>query len=52
MFMFPSPAPVKFALNHLGFRVGKPRLPLVEVDEKTATFIRELLKKYEIDFKV
>jgi 4-hydroxy-tetrahydrodipicolinate synthase len=51
MFMFPSPAPVKYALNFLGFNVGKPRLPLVEVDEKTATFIRELLKKYEIDFK-
>ncbi len=51
MFMFPSPAPVKYALNYLGFNVGKPRLPLVEVDEKTAAAIRELLKKYEIDFK-
>jgi 4-hydroxy-tetrahydrodipicolinate synthase len=51
MFMFPSPAPIKFALNHLGFRVGKPRLPLVEADEKTAATIKELLKKCEIDFK-
>jgi 4-hydroxy-tetrahydrodipicolinate synthase len=51
MFMFPSPAPVKYALNYLGFRVGKPRLPLVEVDDKTAATIRDLLKKYEIDFK-
>jgi 4-hydroxy-tetrahydrodipicolinate synthase len=51
MFMFPSPAPVKYALNYLGFNVGKPRLPLVEVDEKTASTIRDLLKKYEIDFK-
>jgi 4-hydroxy-tetrahydrodipicolinate synthase len=51
MFMFPSPAPVKYALNHLGFNVGKPRLPLVEADEKTAAFIRDILKKYTIDFQ-
>jgi 4-hydroxy-tetrahydrodipicolinate synthase len=52
MFLAPSPAPIKYALNHLGFRVGKPRLPLVEVDEKAATTIRETLKKYKIDLKV
>jgi 4-hydroxy-tetrahydrodipicolinate synthase len=51
MFMFPSPAPVKYALNHIGINVGKPRLPLVEVDEKTAAFIDAILKKYEIDIK-
>jgi 4-hydroxy-tetrahydrodipicolinate synthase len=52
MFSVPSPAPIKYALNHLGFRVGKPRLPLVEVDEKAATTIRETLKKYKIDLPV
>jgi 4-hydroxy-tetrahydrodipicolinate synthase len=52
MFSVPSPAPIKYALNHLGFRVGKPRLPLVEPDEKAANAIKETLKKYKIDLKV
>jgi 4-hydroxy-tetrahydrodipicolinate synthase len=49
MFCAPNPAPVKYALNHLGFRVGRPRLPLTDVDEKTAITIRDALKKYHID---
>ncbi|UCB43568.1 MAG: 4-hydroxy-tetrahydrodipicolinate synthase [Dehalococcoidales bacterium] len=52
MFCAPSPAPVKYALNHIGFRVGKPRLPLTEADEKSASTIRDTLKNYEIDLKV
>jgi 4-hydroxy-tetrahydrodipicolinate synthase len=52
MFCAPNPAPVKYALNHIGFRVGKPRLPLIEPDEKAAATIREMLKKYQIDIKV
>jgi 4-hydroxy-tetrahydrodipicolinate synthase len=32
--------------------VGKPRLPLVEPDEKSAAMIKETLKKYKIDIKV
>jgi 4-hydroxy-tetrahydrodipicolinate synthase len=52
MFSVPSPAPIKYALNQIGFRVGKPRLPLVEPDEKAANAIRETLKKYKIDLKV
>ena len=52
MFISPNPAPVKYALNHIGFRVGKPRLPLIEPDEKSAATIRETLKKYTIDLKV
>jgi 4-hydroxy-tetrahydrodipicolinate synthase len=51
MFSVPSPAPIKYALNHLGFRVGKPRLPLVEPDEKSAALIKDTLKKYKIDLK-
>ena len=55
LFMNPNPAPVKYALNQLGFRVGKPRLPLVDVDEKAAVVIRERLAEYTkkgmIDFK-
>jgi 4-hydroxy-tetrahydrodipicolinate synthase len=52
MFIVSNPAPVKYALNAVGFRVGKTRLPLVEPDEKSATFIRETLTKYQIDLPV
>ena len=52
MFSAPSPTPIKFALNHIGFRVGKPRLPLMEADEKTAALIRDTLKNYQIDLPV
>jgi len=52
LFIEPSPAPIKYALNHLGFNVGKPRLPLVECSEKTAAVVKETLKKYKIDLPV
>lgn len=52
LFIEPSPAPIKYALNHLGFKVGRPRLPLVECSQKTAAQIRETLKKYQIDLPV
>lgn len=51
LFLVSNPVPVKYALNQVGFRVGKPRLPLVEPDEKTANTIKETLKKYRIDIK-
>jgi len=49
LFIVSNPIPLKYALNQIGFNVGKPRLPLVEADEKSATIIRETLKKYKID---
>jgi 4-hydroxy-tetrahydrodipicolinate synthase len=56
MFSFPSPAPIKYALNLLGFKVGNPRLPLVPVDETrnkaVADNIKNLLKTLTIDIKV
>jgi len=52
LFIEPNPAPMKYALNHLGFNVGKPRLPLVEPGEKSAAQIRETLKKYKIDLPI
>ena len=52
MFVVANPIPLKYALNHIGFRVGKPRLPLVEPDEKTAAAIGETLKNYTIDLPV
>jgi 4-hydroxy-tetrahydrodipicolinate synthase len=52
MFMVANPIPLKYAMNHIGFRVGKPRMPLTEPDEKTAAVIRETLKNYTIDLPV
>ncbi len=52
LFIVANPIPLKFALNHIGFNVGKPRLPLVEPDEKTAARILETLKLYKIDLPV
>jgi 4-hydroxy-tetrahydrodipicolinate synthase len=49
LFAISNPVPVKYALNHIGFDVGRPRLPLTEPDEKTASLIRETLKDYQTD---
>jgi len=51
LFIQPNPGPVKYALNHVGFQVGAPRLPLLPPDEKSAATIIETLKKYKIDIK-
>jgi len=52
LFIISSPIPIKYALNHIGFNVGKPRLPLTEPDEKSAAFIKDTLKNYKIDLPV
>jgi len=52
MFIVSNPIPVKYAVNYVGFKVGKPRLPLTEPDEKTAALIRDALKNYQIDLPV
>jgi len=49
LFLISNPIPVKYALNYIGFRVGKPRLPLTEPDENTAAAIRDALKDCQID---
>ena len=52
LFWVSNPIPVKYALNRVGFPVGKPRLPLVEPDESTASRLDALLKGYTIDLPV
>ena len=52
LFIVANPIPLKYVLNHVGFAVGKPRLPLTEPDEKTAARILKTLKLYEIDLQV
>ncbi|MDY6893210.1 MAG: 4-hydroxy-tetrahydrodipicolinate synthase [Chloroflexota bacterium] len=49
MFIVANPIPIKYALNHIGFSVGNPRLPLMPPDEKTAAAIDAVLKNYHID---
>jgi len=52
LFVVSNPIPVKYALNYIGFPVGKPRLPLTEPDEKSAAVIRDTLKNYQIDLPI
>jgi 4-hydroxy-tetrahydrodipicolinate synthase len=52
LFIVSNPVPVKWALNYIGFPVGKPRLPLVEPDEKSADLIKGALKNYKMDLPV
>ena len=49
LFTVSNPIPIKYALNHVGFYVGRPRSPLHEPDEKTAALIKETLENYQID---
>ena len=52
LFIVSNPVPVKWALNYVGFPVGKPRLPLIEPDEKSADLIKATLKNYKIDLPI
>jgi len=52
LFIVSNPIPLKYALNKVGFRVGKPRLPLVELDAKAATTVDAVLKDYTIDLPI
>jgi len=52
LFIVSNPIPVKWAVNYVGFPVGKPRLPLVEPDEKSADLIKATLKNYKIDLPI
>jgi len=49
MFVISNPIPVKYALNYIGFPVGKTRLPLTEPDEKSKLVIEATLKNYHLD---
>jgi 4-hydroxy-tetrahydrodipicolinate synthase len=52
LFVVSNPIPVKYSLNKVGFNVGKPRLPLVPADNRSAAQIDEVLSRYEIDLPV
>ena len=46
LFIAPNPAPLKFALSLIGFPSGRPRLPLVEVNESEAKKIEQVIDAY------
>ena len=52
LFIISNPIPVKYCLNYVGFDVGKPRLPLVEPDDVSASQLKDLLKNYTIDLPI
>ena len=52
MFVESNPIPVKYAVNHIGMKVGGPRLPLVPPSEKAVVQIEKLLDQFEIDLPV
>ncbi len=52
LFLIANPIPLKYAMNHLGFRVGGTRLPLCEPDDRTADTIVTTLKRYKIDLPI
>ena len=47
-----NPTPVKYALNQIGFRVGAPRLPMVEPDGDAAERIAAQVRRSQIDLAV
>jgi 4-hydroxy-tetrahydrodipicolinate synthase len=49
LFWQPNPMPVRAALNELGFDVGKPRLPLVDLTAAEKDRLRAVLAKYQFD---
>ncbi len=52
LFIVANPIPVKWCLNEVGFRVGTPRLPLIEAEAGTQAFLRDLLSNYAVDLPV
>ena len=47
-----NPVPIKYVLNRIGFRVGRPRLPLVEPDPAVGERIMAEVRRHRIDLPV
>lgn len=52
IFVVTNPQPIKWAVNHVGFRAGKPRLPLMDLDEAAAAKVQAVMANYHIDLPV
>lgn len=46
LFVEVSPIPIKAAMNLMGMKVGKCRLPLVDISEKNLNYLQDTLKQY------
>ena len=46
LFIETNPMPVKAAMNIMGMEVGEPRMPLCELTDEHATYLKQLLLKY------
>lgn len=46
MFVDVNPIPVKEAVSLIGFNAGPCRLPLIEMDDKNKTYVKETMKEY------
>lgn len=46
LFIETNPMPVKAAMNLMGFEVGKPRMPLCEIEPQNQKKLSEVLRKY------
>ena len=49
LFWQPNPMPVRAALTELGFEVGSPRLPLVDLTPAETERLRTVLARFEFD---
>ena len=49
IFTVSSPIPIRHAVARRGYRVGKPRLPLVALTEQDAARIDQVIDRYDID---
>ncbi len=49
LFWQPNPMPVRAALNELGFSVGTPRLPLIDLTDVEKDRLRAVLANYQFD---
>ena len=52
LFVVTNPIPLKYALNKIGFNVGKPRLPLVDIDAKSAAIVDAALESATVDLPI
>lgn len=52
LFIETNPIPVKFALNHVGFRVGGLRLPMIEASEDAQARVSAELAKHQVDLPI
>lgn len=52
LFNVSNPIPVKYSVGKAGFDVGKPRLPLVEIDAASAAQVDAVVARYQIDLPV